>query len=135
LLYWEATNPERGYEAYYPNHLGRLGLVQVIDNTQTALIIVSEWGEEFSGFIKKGEDKKVSIRKRVCEIFQASFPDRRIIAADIGLSTKLSGDQVMIRVDATASPDDANDSGHWSVFEDIDYSEDNEGRLTYREIV
>ena len=144
LHYWEATNPARAEEAYYPHHLGRLGLAQAIGNTQTALVIVSEWGEEFSGLLKRGREQ-VSIRKRICEIFQASFPDRRMIAADIGLTVKVVDGSVFVqtgvkpdgeRADASAGTAGATSGQaremHWSLFEDIDYYEDEDGRLRYR---
>ena len=131
--YWEASCTGGFYEkAYYPTHLGRLGLVQVINNTETALIVISEWGEEF-----EGKTNGISNRKRLCDILSENQPDFDIIAGDIGLSVTVLNGEVRLRADETKKEEWQTESiktENWSLYNEIEYVEEC-GALIYKKRV
>lgn len=81
--YWykEIMNIENE-EMYYDNHLGRIGLVKLVQALMPDICIISEFGEEFNG-----------IRIKIAEIFQKAFEfsghNVKFIPGDIGLLINL----------------------------------------------
>jgi len=76
--------------AYYKNHLGRLGLIEIVDvlnsNDQLELCIVSEFGEELGG-----------VRSILCKLFCTIFDNKvNFLHADIGLDLKIEKNECKI---------------------------------------
>ncbi len=61
-------------EIFYKNHLGRLGVARLVEILSPSLCIISEFGEEFSGY-----------RIEIAKIFQEIYKDTVFLPADIGL--------------------------------------------------
>lgn len=62
-------------EAFYANHLGRLGLVKINEVVNPDICFISEFGEELKGF-----------RIKIAKIFQEAFENKILFfPADIGL--------------------------------------------------
>ena len=62
--------------AFYPNHLGRLGLAKLIEILNPNICIITEFGEEFFG-----------CRKKLCDIYYETYKDTKktlFFPADIG---------------------------------------------------
>lgn len=61
-------------KAYYPNHLGRLGLIQLLKILEPIVCIISEFGDEFK-----------SARIELCNLFKAGFLKTTFLPADVGM--------------------------------------------------
>jgi tetratricopeptide (TPR) repeat protein len=83
---------------YYDNHLGRLGLVKLVETLEPDICLVSEFGEEFNG-----------LRIKFTKILQEAFNSKKItfLPADIGLCLDFS-DTNQIKVKAITSIDYKN---------------------------
>lgn len=65
--------------AFYDNHLGRLGLVKINETLEPDICIISEFGEEFKG-----------LRAELSSIFNEAFKNRILfIPGDIGLKLNI----------------------------------------------
>lgn len=81
-LYLNSSYSKDDVNAYYRNHLGRLGLVRVVEALQPDICLISEFGEEFNG-----------LRIKLSEIFEIAFSkgnfNTKFIPADVGLRLNL----------------------------------------------
>jgi len=71
------------YSAFYPNHLGRLGLCKLVSVLNPRICIISEFGEELLGH-----------RVELAKLYHAKYPDTIFLAADIGLKYDIENNQV-----------------------------------------
>jgi tetratricopeptide (TPR) repeat protein len=88
----ESTEAKEAARAYYPNHLGRLGLIQLAYIMNPDYCVVSEFGEEFEGTVNGDSNK--GYRAILCNILNDSFETWRkqqnlprspvFVPADIG---------------------------------------------------
>lgn len=76
------TNKEK---AFYPNHLGRLGLVRINEALRPRICIISEFGEELR-----------ERRQEIADIYQEAFDNKILfIPGDIGLEFNLKNRKIM----------------------------------------
>jgi len=88
-------NSERDYlsggdreEYYYKKHLGRLGLAKLVEILKPELCIISEFGEEFTGY-----------RHKIAEIFDEVYGETlktKFLPADIGLHVKCKKGSIQV---------------------------------------
>jgi len=77
-----------GYDAFYKNHLGRLGLGKITETLQPDVCLMSEFGEELKGN-----------RIKLCEIYEDSFEEKydgkiKFFPVDIGLKINLDNNKI-----------------------------------------
>lgn len=77
---------------YYKNHLGRLGLVKILETLTPKYCIISEFGEEFR-----------YLRTKLTKVFQRTFSDITFLPADIGL--KIAFNKRNIKIEAITEID------------------------------
>jgi hypothetical protein len=71
-------------KVFYPNHLGRLGLVRINEIVKPNICFISEFGEELKGY-----------RIKIAKIYQEAFENKIIFfPADIGLTFNLKSKMV-----------------------------------------
>jgi len=71
-------------KVFYPNHLGRLGLVKINEIVKPKICFISEFGEELKGY-----------RIKIAQIYQEAFENEIIFfPADIGLTFNLKSKMV-----------------------------------------
>ena len=96
------------YDSYYKNHLGRLGLIDLIYTLEPDLSLVSEFGEEFQAPPKKHNKQETpkeksnrlqkSPRIQLCNILQSQMRKvyrTTILPADIGLHVRIGKEPVV----------------------------------------
>jgi tetratricopeptide (TPR) repeat protein len=72
-------------KAFYPNHLGRLGLVRINEALKPHICIISEFGEELREW-----------RQKIADIYQDSFDNKILfVPGDIGLEFNLKNRKIM----------------------------------------
>lgn len=64
--------------AYYPQHLGRLGVADITEEMKPDLCVVSEFGEEMMG-----------ARQQLCDLYSRESSGLRYIPADVGFCVTL----------------------------------------------
>ena len=79
----------QGYEAFYKNHLGRLGIGKINETLQPDVCLISEFGEEIKGS-----------RIKLCEIYEEAYngkfkKDIKFFPADIGFTINLKNKKIM----------------------------------------
>jgi tetratricopeptide (TPR) repeat protein len=78
-----------GYDAFYKNHLGRLGLGKINETLQPDVCLMSEFGEEIKGN-----------RIKICKIYEDAYKDTyvkkiKFFPADIGFTLNLNNNKIM----------------------------------------
>lgn len=74
-------------KAYYKDHLGRLGLVEINEVLKPKICIISEFGEEF-------KYNRVNMAKILNKVFEDAKPSTKFIPADIGLTINLESTEI-----------------------------------------
>jgi ribonuclease BN (tRNA processing enzyme)/tetratricopeptide (TPR) repeat protein len=81
------------YRNYYKNHLGRLGLINLIFTLKPKYCLVSEFGEEFISPLDPNDHTKrlpdKSPRIKLCELLNREIPKTKFFPADIGFTLTL----------------------------------------------
>jgi hypothetical protein len=80
---------------FYPNHLGIRGLTALLETVTPEIVLISEFGEEFSGALR------VQVTKAVTSVMrQRVRRDMCCLPADVGLKIRLTDFQIQVLDDA-----------------------------------